>query len=165
MYSIYAIFVAVLALSNAEPPAQQGVVPGSLIRLVQPSQPQPQVFYYQPAQYKVAEDENKNVTAVEGQQKNTTEPTTPKNFNGQRNAPVPEEQEKQKENLEAPIEEMGVYYIYHPTGLLQRVMYATKDDARNMAFSAKLKYKNVEPVSGPIYTYDPETYVFKQVTQ
>ncbi|VEN43271.1 unnamed protein product [Callosobruchus maculatus] len=163
MYSVCGIVVAVLALANAEPPVQQSFVPGSLIRLVQPSQPQPQVFYYQPAQYKVAEDGKRNNTDTEGQQRNNTETTTPRNSNDSRELPEPKEKEKQKENLEAPVEEMGVYYIYHPTGLLQRVMYATKDDAKNMAFSAKLKYKNVEPVTGPIYTYDPETYVFKQV--
>ncbi|KAJ8922028.1 hypothetical protein NQ315_008668 [Exocentrus adspersus] len=59
--------------------------------------------------------------------------------------------------------EKGVYYIYHPTGLLQRVVYATKDDAERMAFSAQLKYENVEPITGPIYTYDPETYVFRKL--
>nr|CAI5832066.1 unnamed protein product [Callosobruchus analis] len=163
MYFICGVVIAALALANAEPPVQQRFTPGSLIRLVQPSQAQPQVFYYQPAQYKAFEDENKNNTDVEGQPKNNTEATTPRNFHDSRVLPDSNEQEKQKENLEAPVEEMGVYYIYHPTGLLQRVMYATKDDARNMAFSAKLKYKNVEPVTGPIYTYDPETYVFKQV--
>ncbi|CAG9769139.1 unnamed protein product [Ceutorhynchus assimilis] len=53
----------------------------------------------------------------------------------------------------------GAYYIYHPTGLLQKVTYATKDNLERMAFSARLRYENVEPV----YTYDPITYVFKKL--
>ncbi|KAF7279960.1 uncharacterized protein LOC143191994 [Rhynchophorus ferrugineus] len=59
--------------------------------------------------------------------------------------------------------ETGVYYIYHPSGVLQKVRYETNDDVRNMAFSAKLKYENVEPITGPIYTYDPQTYVFQKL--
>ncbi|KAF7279963.1 hypothetical protein GWI33_006529 [Rhynchophorus ferrugineus] len=57
----------------------------------------------------------------------------------------------------------GEYYIYHPTGLLQRVLYSTEDNPEKMAFSARLKYENVEPISGPIYTYDPVTFVFRRV--
>ncbi|KAJ8931453.1 hypothetical protein NQ314_015639 [Rhamnusium bicolor] len=60
-------------------------------------------------------------------------------------------------------EEKGVYYIYHPSRLLQKVIYSTNDDKENMVFSAKLKYENVEPIKGPIFTYDPETYKFKKV--
>ncbi|CAG9769138.1 unnamed protein product [Ceutorhynchus assimilis] len=52
----------------------------------------------------------------------------------------------------------GQYYIYHPTGLLQRVKYSTTDDSKNMAFSARLQYENVDPIQGPIYTYNPDTY-------
>ncbi|KAF7279961.1 hypothetical protein GWI33_006527 [Rhynchophorus ferrugineus] len=59
--------------------------------------------------------------------------------------------------------EIGVYYIYHPSGLLQKVRYETRDDTRNMAFSARLKYENVEPISGPIYTYDPQNYLFQRI--
>ncbi|XP_060524830.1 uncharacterized protein LOC132701142 [Cylas formicarius] len=55
------------------------------------------------------------------------------------------------------------YYIYHPNGLLQKVSYSTKDDQRRMEFSAKLTYENVEPISGPVYTYDPQTYVLRQL--
>ncbi|KAJ8982272.1 hypothetical protein NQ317_007244 [Molorchus minor] len=42
----------------------------------------------------------------------------------------------------------------------KKVVYATNDDAANMAFSARLKYQNVEPINGPVYTYDPETFAF-----
>ncbi|KAF7279966.1 hypothetical protein GWI33_006532 [Rhynchophorus ferrugineus] len=59
----------------------------------------------------------------------------------------------------------GHYYIYHPNGLLQKVIYSTNDDSENMAFSAKLKYKNVDPITGPIYTYDPSTYVFSRLNK
>ncbi|XP_076251561.1 uncharacterized protein LOC143190874 [Rhynchophorus ferrugineus] len=59
--------------------------------------------------------------------------------------------------------DFGVYYIYHPSGLLQRVRYETEDDTKNMAFSARLNYENVEPISGPIYTYDPQSYVFQRI--
>ncbi|CAH0553885.1 unnamed protein product [Brassicogethes aeneus] len=53
--------------------------------------------------------------------------------------------------------ERGVYYIYHPNGQLQKVVYATKDDMEKMEYSAKLRYQNVEPIRDPIYTYNSET--------
>lgn len=59
----------------------------------------------------------------------------------------------------------GVYYIYHPSGALQRVVYATKDDVENMEYSANIKYQNVEPIKGPIYTYDPQTYLFTRINR
>ncbi|XP_018569473.1 pollen-specific leucine-rich repeat extensin-like protein 2 [Anoplophora glabripennis] len=59
----------------------------------------------------------------------------------------------------------GVYYIYHPSGALQKVVYSTKDDLKNMEYSAQLKYQNVEPIRGPVYTYDPETYLFSRVNR
>jgi len=68
----------------------------------------------------------------------------------------------QKETLGGPSNE-GVYYIYHPTGLLQKVTFSTKDDPKKMSFAARLKYQNVEPISGPVYTYDPNTFVFKHL--
>lgn len=64
---------------------------------------------------------------------------------------------------ESMAEDGGIYYIYHPSGLLQKVSYLTKDDAKHMLFAAKLKYENVEPVAGPVYTYDPTTFVFKKI--
>lgn len=59
----------------------------------------------------------------------------------------------------------GVYYIYHPEGLLQRVSYSTKDDEKNMEYTTKLKYHNVEPIKGPIYTYDPKSFAFQRVNK
>lgn len=75
----------------------------------------------------------------------------------------PETPAKTKSERLTENEDQGVYYIYHPNGLLQKVVYATNDDLEKMAFSARLKYENVEPIRDPIYTYDPETYVFKRI--
>ncbi|CAH1176360.1 unnamed protein product [Phaedon cochleariae] len=57
----------------------------------------------------------------------------------------------------------GFYYVYHPSGLLQKVHFDTTDDASKMEFSARLRYENVEPISGPIYTYDPLTYTLQRL--
>ncbi|CAH1972243.1 unnamed protein product [Acanthoscelides obtectus] len=54
-------------------------------------------------------------------------------------------------------EENGEYYVYHPEGFLQRIVYATKDDPQKMEYTAQLKYQDVEPIRSPVYTYDPET--------
>ncbi|KAF2884469.1 hypothetical protein ILUMI_21707 [Ignelater luminosus] len=59
--------------------------------------------------------------------------------------------------------DQGVYYLYHPSGVLQRVAYATSNDVKNMAYVAQLKYQDVEPIREPIYTYDPETFLLQQV--
>ncbi|XP_049820036.1 uncharacterized protein LOC126264784 [Aethina tumida] len=61
-------------------------------------------------------------------------------------------------------QEQGVYYVYHPSGLLQRVEYLRKDDTENKEFLAQLKYQDVAPIREPIYTYDPNTYVFSQLS-
>lgn len=68
-----------------------------------------------------------------------------------------------REETPEAVKEAGSYLIYHPSGLLQRVVYSTEDDPRNMAFSAKLRYQNVKPVVEPVYTYDPQTYVFRRI--
>lgn len=61
------------------------------------------------------------------------------------------------------IVEQGAYYLYHPDGLLQRIVYTTKADVQNMGFSAQLKYQDVQPIKDPIYTYDPETLLLRQI--
>ncbi|XP_023026735.2 uncharacterized protein [Leptinotarsa decemlineata] len=71
--------------------------------------------------------------------------------------------EEQYQKLTQPAEEKGVYFIYHPSGLLQRIIYTTNDDRRNMAYTASFKYENVEPITGPVYTYDPNTFAFQRV--
>lgn len=59
--------------------------------------------------------------------------------------------------------EKGVYYVYHPEGVLQKVAYSTKEDKANMAYSANLKYENVEPIKGPIYTYNGKTSLLTRI--
>nr|XP_023026746.1 U1 small nuclear ribonucleoprotein C-like [Leptinotarsa decemlineata] len=71
----------------------------------------------------------------------------------------------EKLQKEDGLSQRGVYYIYHPEGLLQRVVYSTKDDVRKMEYSAKLKYENVEPVRGPIYSYDPRSFEFQRIAK
>ncbi|KAL3286360.1 hypothetical protein HHI36_000867 [Cryptolaemus montrouzieri] len=56
-----------------------------------------------------------------------------------------------------PIKQEGAYYIYHPHGLLQQVRYQTENDKKNMLFSARLKYKDVEPIRSPIFSYNLNT--------
>lgn len=67
---------------------------------------------------------------------------------------------QQKDNA---IVEQGTYYLYHPDGRLQRVVYTTKADVQDMGFSAQLKYQNVDPIKDPIYTYDPQTLLLRQI--
>ncbi|XP_066150628.1 uncharacterized protein [Euwallacea fornicatus] len=101
--------------------------------------------------------EEVNSTTTEAAELTTTElPTTTLKYN---------DTEVEELQTSARLEEsdQGFYYIYHPSGLLQKVSYETKDDQLNMAFSAKLKYENVEPIRSPVYTYDPETFVFKRL--
>lgn len=56
----------------------------------------------------------------------------------------------------------GIYYIYHPNGVLQKIEYETKNDDVE-TISTRVRYKMVEPIMGPIYTYDPETLVYRQI--
>ncbi|XP_045466608.1 uncharacterized protein LOC123675304 [Harmonia axyridis] len=76
-------------------------------------------------------------------------------------------EENEAENLSEQLKdgEQGAYYIFHPSGLLQKVTFATKDDLANMAYYARIKYEDVEPIRGPIYTYDPETAELKRIAR
>nr|CAH7764153.1 unnamed protein product [Callosobruchus chinensis] len=60
------------------------------------------------------------------------------------------------------LKDQGIYYVYHPSGLLQRVVFTTADDIHNQEFSAQLQYQNVEPIAGPVYAYDPNTFVLQR---
>lgn len=71
--------------------------------------------------------------------------------------------EKLTEGVDDSFTQQGVYYIYHPSGLLQRIAYSTKSDVENMGYTAQLKYQDVEPIKDPIYTYDPNTYAVQQI--
>lgn len=59
----------------------------------------------------------------------------------------------------------GAYYFLHPSGLLQKVTFATKEDLENMAYYAKLQYEDIEPIKGPIYTYIPETSELRRIAR
>ncbi|XP_050092949.1 uncharacterized protein LOC126575974 [Anopheles aquasalis] len=53
----------------------------------------------------------------------------------------------------------GQYYILSPDNTLQRVMYSasqTDEDRLVNGFSAQLKYAPVEPIRGPVYTYNEQ---------
>ncbi|KAF5301840.1 hypothetical protein FQA39_LY10625 [Lamprigera yunnana] len=66
------------------------------------------------------------------------------------------------ENFDKQIEE-GVYYLYLPSGALQKVTYSTSNNFEKMALNAQLQLQNVDPVSGPIYTYNPGSFAFQQI--
>ncbi|KAF5289455.1 hypothetical protein FQR65_LT11828 [Abscondita terminalis] len=70
--------------------------------------------------------------------------------------------EKLVENENEELEE-GAYYLYHPSGLLQKVVYSTSNNPAKMAFNAQLQLQNVDPISEPIYTYDPRSFVFQEI--
>ncbi|XP_053681324.1 putative uncharacterized protein DDB_G0274435 [Anopheles nili] len=53
----------------------------------------------------------------------------------------------------------GQYYILTPENTLQRVVYSamvTDEDREVNGFSAQLKYSPVDPIRGPVYTYDEQ---------
>lgn len=69
-----------------------------------------------------------------------------------------------KEKIEEKPEiDQGVYYVYHPSGLLQRISYQTENDLRNMAYMAQLRYQNVDPIKDPIYYYNPQTLTLQRI--
>lgn len=87
---------------------------------------------------------------------NSTEPES-EQINVERN------KDRLTEGTDDSFTQQGVYYIYHPTGLLQKIAYSTTSDVENMGYTAQLKYQDVEPIKDPIYTYDPNTFVVKQL--
>lgn len=67
---------------------------------------------------------------------------------------------KEKENLEqapkndaAVVNGQGVYYVLLPGSQLQRVQFQTQNDLTNMAYTARLQYRNED--RAPIYLYSP----------
>lgn len=92
-------------------------------------------------------------------EKNFTEPQEP-------NLHKINKAEDSKENTGKKNEELKeerFFYLYHPTGLLQKVTYKSSKDTQKMEYLQEYRYKNVEPLIGPIYTYDPESLVLQQV--
>ncbi|CAH0586796.1 unnamed protein product [Chrysodeixis includens] len=69
-----------------------------------------------------------------------------------------EKVEAEKENIkEEPksdaevVSAQGVYYVLLPGSQLQRVQFQTENDVRNMAYTARLQYKNED--RAPLYVY------------
>lgn len=70
---------------------------------------------------------------------------------------IESESKQIKDNKLEGLKEEAVYYIYHPEGLLQRVVYLQRDNPENMEFIAQLKYETIKPIQDPIFSYNPET--------
>ncbi|CAG9823779.1 unnamed protein product [Phaedon cochleariae] len=125
-----------------------GIRTGQLISLQQGIEATPGVYLYNPTT-------NPEISPVRDREVEQLEETT----TGKKSGP-----EMNGKSIEvAGVEKTGAYYIYHPNGLLQKVGYSTKDDVLNMSFMARLRYTNVEAIDGPIYTYDPQSYVFRKL--
>lgn len=69
-----------------------------------------------------------------------------------------EKRENKKEKLEEEpkddaevVSAQGAYYVLLPGSQLQRVQFQTENDIRNMAYTARLQYKNED--RAPIYVY------------
>lgn len=58
---------------------------------------------------------------------------------------------------------LGVYYIIHPNGVFQKVVYKTYDEPGNRQISTQGQYGNFAPIVEPIYTYDPRTFVLQRL--
>ncbi|VEN43270.1 unnamed protein product [Callosobruchus maculatus] len=67
------------------------------------------------------------------------------------------------EGVSPTTKDMGTYYIYHPNGVLQKIVYSTKNDRINMEFIARLKYENVISIEDPLYTYDPSNFMLQKI--
>ncbi|XP_050348780.1 uncharacterized protein LOC126772447 [Nymphalis io] len=71
--------------------------------------------------------------------------------------------EEQKENLqEEPkkdaevVSAQGAYYVLLPGSQLQRVQFQTENDVRNMAYTARLQYRNEDRAPIFVYTAVPQ---------
>lgn len=164
MFVQVSVFVIFIGIVNSETsrmlhlPKVDAVTPpankGKLIRVVQGESLSPKVYYYNP-----------EVLEVTNEQKTETQIS-----DGNFGIRIPEKQsnlifenKEEKGKIEEQPDGVRVYYIYHPSGYLQKVEYSTSDNPMQMAFRARLRYTNVEPIKGPIYTYDPKTYVFRTI--
>lgn len=173
-YLLIAIFAAVVI---AEPPSpvyssryssvsKQGASEFRPLGIQFARQEVPQVYYIPPEFKYNPAPEQLNATEADIERA-----TTEANFNAENSTESEAEQinvasksaetERLSEGREESFSQQGTYYIYHPSGLLQRIVYATKSDVQNMGFSAQLRYQDVEPIRDPIYTYDPNTYVLQ----
>ncbi|KAK5645813.1 hypothetical protein RI129_004277 [Pyrocoelia pectoralis] len=171
----YVVFGLILAVVVAEPPVKPVFLARYALSLQQPQQ-QAQFLPLPLSGYQVARLEqlpqvyNTPQPVVPESEKNATDDskeipsndeTTPKTV---ANRPNIKNQEKKSEKLIEGEEQTdeGAYYLYHPSGALQKVSYSTFNDAQQMAYSAQLKLQNIQPISGPIYTYNPDSVVYHQ---
>lgn len=122
--------------------------------------PERQQVYTPPRAFVPSQKYGPPETTTEAEAETTTTeiPTTT-----QRNSKLTAESSENEKIQETPAAEEGVYYIYHPSGLLQKITYSTTNNEGNMEYIAQLKYQNVDPIREPIYTYDPETFVLQKV--
>ncbi|CAB3246698.1 unnamed protein product [Arctia plantaginis] len=63
--------------------------------------------------------------------------------------------EEPKQDAEV-VSNQGVYYVLLPDSQLQRVQFQTENDIRNMAYTARLQYKNEDRAPVYIYTTVPQ---------
>ncbi|CAH0553886.1 unnamed protein product [Brassicogethes aeneus] len=61
------------------------------------------------------------------------------------------------------LNERRVYYIYHPTGSFQKVVYAAKEADVETEEAGSTQRKYVLPIREPVVTYDPRTFVFQRL--
>lgn len=163
------VFVALIVTVYSAPQYQQeqqqqfrSPETGKLLRVVgnEGTQTNPtvsKIFYYVPANVDVSQER------AAKNQKISTLPTDP-NFL-ENTMKIIEDKEKADLEVKGKLvnnEQVGVYYIYHPNGVLQKVEYLTKNDD-DMTVSTRVRYKVVEPIKGPIYTYDPQTLLYRQI--
>lgn len=136
---------------------------GALLRVVeQPSAASvpsaSRVFYYIPTNVDVPKNSYDNIQEPSVVSRNQQLIKKTMNMIAENLKSGGEINEEAKQN-----EEFGFYHIYHPNGVLQRVEYANKKEDDKMMFSTSVRYRNVEPIKGPIYTYDPQTLIFRQI--
>lgn len=96
-----------------------------------------------------------NEEEEEGSKKEENDSETVESAEGQK-----AEKLEEKENAEeapkhdvAVVNERGVYYVILPGSQLQRVQFQTVNDVANMAYTARLQYKNED--RAPLYLYNP----------
>ncbi|XP_044735277.1 putative mediator of RNA polymerase II transcription subunit 21 [Chrysoperla carnea] len=90
-----------------------------------------------PRQARTTTDSNEELTTLEPQAEN-----------------IKSEKLKNAKQVESVFKntDRGFYYVYLPDGRLQRVVYTTSADLQNMAYTARVRYEDVDPVSAPIYS-------------
>ncbi|CAG4935206.1 unnamed protein product [Parnassius apollo] len=99
----------------------------------------PQSEYGPPdAEGKSKDDEEKDVENLESVKKDE-------------NADKKQKLEEEPRNDAEVVSAQGAYYVLLPNSQLQRVMFQTENNIRNMAYTARLQYKNED--RAPIYVY------------